>query len=466
MKVNILVKALSSLNAVVTIVVPFGVFILFAREMSPFHIGVFSSAIAAIEILKVLFPLGIYEVLLFSKNYERLARAATFMLVLVAAAVSALYALYVTFIPQINHIQIDDVAPYLYLLIVKVIFDVMIFQPLAAVARSKNYVKMNLRALIANVTSAIVGLGAAHLLSPFWGITLYYVSLSVASYLAIVATDFKLLQWSFSLSAIKEEWRTIFMASQIRTMAAINNYGDQFLSGLFLGPQQMALYNLGKRGEIAQTSAMQAFTSNIFQPQFARARGKTLKADYNRALFTVTVLMGVSGMVFVANAGSIIETILGAKWLGAVPIVCALMVSGFFRSANSVQGAWFSVTKFMRFSRNRSIFYTCTSLGIILLAPWIGLVWVSWLMALKNIVFYMISIRFTRHLASPQRFVTHMLLVLAAAFTAAFAVSFGADSLNLLGGKLAALKWMLSAIAAYGAVFVIWRRSLLGVLKS
>lgn len=424
------------------------------------------AAISAIEILKVLFPLGVYEVLLFTKNYENLAKASGFLLLLIAAAVSLLYATYVFFIPQINHIEIGKLAPYLYLLIFKAIFDIIILQPQAAVARSKDYVKLNLRALIANLVSAVVAVAGAKYLSPFWGITLYYISLSIVSYLAIIATDFNVLRLSFSLQPIFDEWRTIFMASQIRTMAAINNYGDQFLSGLFMGPQQMALYNLGKRAEIAQTSAMQAFTANIFQPQFARARGRTLKNDYNKALFTVTILMGVAGMAFVANADSIVNTVLGAKWAEATPIVCALMISGFFRSANAVQGAWFSVTKFLPVLRNRTLAYTVTSLVIILLAPWIGLVWVSWLMALKNIVFYVISIRFTRHLANWQRFMTHMIAPLAVSFAAAYAVSIGLRFFHVFDGKLSVVRWVLSAIAAYAIVLAIWPRSSLSVARS
>lgn len=466
MKLSGLVKALSSLNALVTVAVPFSVFILFAREMPPEQIGVFSLAIAAIEILKVLFPLGVYETLLTSRNYEKLARASGLMLLLVGAISAAFYAVYVAFIPTLNHINIDDIAPYLYLLALKAVFDVLLLQPLAAVAREKNYVKLNLRSLIANIVAAAVGLSALYLTSPFWGLSLYYITLSVTSYLAIVITDFRVLRLGFDLSAIREEWRTISMASQIRTMAAVNNYGDQFLSGIFLGPHAMALYNLGKRAEIAQSSAMQAFTVNIFHPQFARARGRTLKRDYNRALFTVTMLMGIPGMIFIANARGIVETVLGSEWLEAVPIVCALMISGFFRSAASVQGAWFSVTKFITFLRNRTIVYTVVSLGLILLAPLAGLVVVAWLVALKNLAFYVLSIRFTRHLANWRRFVTHMLAPLAVAFTAAFAVSNGADYLHWLQGQFSVIKWALSGAAACMTVFAIWRRSLLSVAKS
>jgi teichuronic acid exporter len=379
----------SAVNAIVSVLVPIGLFVYFARAAQPWQIGVIAQGLAWIEVIKIFTPLGLYEALLATDDYDHVAPAAAGLLMI--SAVLAFFAyLGVMSIVPLWIPAVRELFPFVAVLGVRIIFDVLAIQPQAAIARRMDFKRLALRTLIANVLAAIGGVVCGKLTTPVTGLTTYYVLQSGVLWLMTVAGSHAMLAPVFEWKRLKTIAANAFLATQVRSLATLNNFADQIISATFVGPAQVAHYNLGKRVEVAQITAASSFASILFQPLFARRGGAEVGTDFQRSLLMMTLLCGLSTAVFAVNANGLIGVLFGPAWQTAAPIAAALAFGGMARAVGGVQGAYFSVNGHNGLLRNRSLVSAISGVAIVCTTGIVGLQAMAWMLAIKNaaIVFW------------------------------------------------------------------------------
>src|ERR1700712_3972623 len=127
--------AWSALNAAASVLLPLGIFIFFARALSPTLIGVVALGVACTEILKTMGMPGFYESLLQQKDdLERCHETAAFTMILAGTGLIVVYLALI----QVLAWHMPDVAEHrlgLDLIGLRIVIDLAAGQPQAAPAQ-------------------------------------------------------------------------------------------------------------------------------------------------------------------------------------------------------------------------------------------------------------------------------------------------------------------------------------------
>ena len=408
----------SGVNAIASVLLPLFVFFYFARLTPPWQVGVIAYALAWVEVVKMFAPLGVYEALLPSEDYDSQAAAAGTLMAVCGVAAFVLYAgligLSTLWMPKIGELYWLALA-----LGTRMIFDLLSIQPQIALARKLKFRGLASRSLFGNLAASLIGLAASFFVPPVAALTLYYVVQAMVGYLATVLSARHFPPLTLDWSPLRGVAKTAFMATQVRSLATIINYADQLIAGSFVAPAVIAWYNAGKRVEIAEFTASSSFSGVLFQPLFARAGDQDMSEKFQRCLLLITLFCGVPAVVLAINAKLVIGALLGPQWLGAAPLVSALAIAGLGRAIGGVHGAYMSVNGLNSVLRTRAITSALTGGCIVALTGVIGIVWVGVLLAVKNTLITAWSAWAVRRLAGPMAYLKSVFAVLGSALVGA-----------------------------------------------
>ncbi|HVI52558.1 MAG TPA: oligosaccharide flippase family protein [Candidatus Sulfotelmatobacter sp.] len=387
----------SAANGLFAVALPFLVFVGFTRLATPIEIGLVGICVSLVELLKTLAPQGLYEVLMQTdlEEHDKQATAAFLLLasgIVLAAAYLAIVGL------ALDHFVGAGFSPALLMpLALKLLFDVSVLQPQAALARRLAFRRLALRTMAANILAGIGGLALAALLTPLSGLVLYYVLLSFISWLTTVAGTQAAVPPAFFRPAFRAMMVEGLHASTVRLLAAANNYLDQVLIGTMVGAAAAGAYNVGKRTETVSITLASSFSSLLFQPLFAVGEPAQRRQHLRRGLACLTLVCGLPTAVVALWHQQLVPLVFGRQWADASAIVAFLCASGFARALGSVHGSLLSVSK-----RNRELVaYTLSSsvagLAIVAVLGPIDIVWCVAALALKNILFLVPAGALTRN---------------------------------------------------------------------
>jgi O-antigen/teichoic acid export membrane protein len=372
---------LSALNAIVSIALPFAVFTYFARVLPPWQFGLVGLTIAWAEIMKIFCPAGLYEALL-GEEPDDARHAAAFGL-LAAASVLA-YGVFVVALHIATRTVPDSqsIFPALCLLGLRMVFDMLLLQPMARIVQRGEAPQLAWRIILANVVASIGGL-AIGWRQPLAGLLTYYVAQSVLIFLFAVVRQRAIAGVSLNLSALRSLRRDAAAATGARSLAAVNGYFDQVLIGALLPIRAVADYNVGKRLENALVTGGNSFSSILFQPMFVdrgRARAQIISGSFGM----LHLLLAAPVCVLVLNRDFLIPFLFGEQWAQAAAIAATLAGCGLLRAYSFVFIALLSV------SRNngailRSSLVTAVLgvLAVVAAARW-GLLAVAFVLLAKN----------------------------------------------------------------------------------
>ena len=426
--------AISAVNAGLAVLAPLGMFVYFSRHLPPTIMGVMAFCLAWVEVLKALCPNGLYEAMLVDREADRARDAAAGGLLMACAlGASAIYmGVVLLSLPRMGGAGLTLAAVCVG---AKLTFDTLAQHPTALLARRQAYGAMASRGLLSNVGGIVVGLAMSDRVGPVWGMVGYYLGQSMLNWLAVIVAGGGAavsLQWRKAAPLMPVAW----MSSQVRAIGTLNNFLDQVLIGAILTPATLAMYNLGKRVDMAQIAASQAFVSTLYQPRFAAHQGDGLSRDFRKAMAMMTFLFGVPSAVLVVHADTVVSLIFGAQWMMAAPVVQAMAIGGYSRVIANVQGAYFSTHGQNRLLRNRTLISTAMTIGLVALARWIGMAEVAWAITLKNVAVCLWSARLTRHLMPLRDFGAVVIGLPAVGVVGALAVVLAG------GAQAAAYGWM------------------------
>jgi teichuronic acid exporter len=376
--------AWSVLNALGGVLLPFVVFIAFARWLSPAQVGVAVLATSLAEIVKAFGAPGLYEALLQQgPGAHRHHQTALAILLLLGAGLTVVFAALVDvlghFVPSVA-----EAGWMLDVIGLRILFDLATTQPQAALAQRLSFGRMASRSIVANLGSGLLGGLVGFCGRPFEGLIAYLTAQSVLIF-AMTALGTGVLVWPrLWPDCLADMRREALAASFVRLVAGVNNYLDQIVVAGMIGSARLAFFNLGKRVETTFITAASSFSTILFQPLFSLQATAARASGLRNGLAMLTVICGAPAAFMVTNAPGVIHLVFGDRWAEAAPVAAILACSGFARALGSVHGALLSVSQ-----RNRPLVWVTSvsavsGIGLVVaLAPF-GIVTVAAGLALKN----------------------------------------------------------------------------------
>jgi PST family polysaccharide transporter len=373
----------SAINAVVSVAGPFVTFIFAARALDPVEFGIIGFTVAMVELLKCFAPQGLYEVLLSGDTEAAAERAVLSTLILSSLGLIAVFELALYF-SQSLHAEIGFYFLPLSLLGLRSVFDLAALQPQATLARRLDFARLSLRSILANGAAVAVGLAVIFAGAAFWGLILYYLTLSVVSFLTVAVGTGAMRRPSLDFSGLRGLRREGFFASLVRLLGAVNNYFDQTLVALLVPAAALGNFAFGKRFEMALVTGGMSFSGILFQPSFANSTAAEREVLYTRGLALLTFLFAFPVLVFVVLAPEAVRLVFGERWVEAAPVGGFLAMSGLFRILGSLFGAQLSATRRNRDLLGVSAFSAGVGIATVIAFGPLGVLPLSMALAAKN----------------------------------------------------------------------------------
>ncbi len=340
----------SSCNAAAAVLLPFGIFVAFARLLPVADIGLVALAVACAELLKTCGLPGLYEAMLCQPHDTARMQQTALAVLLTAGAV-----LTVGFVALI--LALSDAVPGiaghrlpLSLVGLRILLDLAGLQPQANLAQRLQYRRMAVRSVVANLAAGAAGLGLASWGDALWGLVAYQVLQPAITLAVTVAGTRALARPVFHRDCWRLMRREASWASAVRLVASANNSLDQILIADLIGPVRLGYFNLAKRVEVTFVTVSQSFVGILFQPLFAAATPGQRGPALQRALALTLLVCGLPAAVFVVNSRAVIGLAFGPRWQPAAAVAAVLAISGCVRALGSVHGALLSIS-----GRNRAV---------------------------------------------------------------------------------------------------------------
>ncbi len=354
----------AGLNAATSVLLPFALFVFFARAISPPLLGLVALVTACIEVFKAVGLPGVYEALLQQKSDMQRCHETALALVLCASA--ALVPVCLAFIWGLGCLVpgLHRHFVLLAVLVLRIPLDLAIVQPQAVLVARLAFRRLAMRTVLANVVAGCLGILVASCVRPVAGLVVYQL---VQSGLTFATTAFGkglMARPVLHRDCIDSLRREMLLSTGNRTLAATINYVDQMVLAPLAGDVSLAYYNLGKRLENTFVTVANSFSAILFQPLFAIDGVLTRQKATVRALFLLTLICGIPAAVIFGNSRLVVGLLFGHNWLAASPVVGWLSLNGFVRAIGMVPGSFLSVS-----GRNRDLLVTsvASALGSLVL---------------------------------------------------------------------------------------------------
>ncbi len=343
----------AGLNAGTSVLLPFALFVFFAREISPPLLGLVALVTACVEVFKAIGLPGVYEALLQQKADVHRCHETALALVLLASAV--LTPACVAFIWALGELVpgLHQHFVLLAVLVFRIPLDLGIVQPQVVLVQRLAFRRLAVRTVVANVVAGCLGILVSRFLRPVDGLVVYQL---VQSGLTFATTAFGrglLARPVLHRDCLDRMRRETLLSTGNRTLAATINYVDQMVLAPLAGDVGLAYYNLGKRLENTFVTVANSFSAILFQPLFAADGVLTKQKATLRALFLLTLICGIPAAVVFSNSRMVVGLLFGRNWLAASSVVGWLSLNGFVRAIGMVPGSFLSVS-----GRNRDLLVT------------------------------------------------------------------------------------------------------------
>ncbi|NPD65146.1 oligosaccharide flippase family protein [Lichenicola cladoniae] len=343
----------AGLNAAASVLLPFALFVFFAREITPSLLGLIALAMACTEVCKAIGLPGIYEALLQQKNDLKRCHEAALALLLSASCLLVPICLLIIFGLGFLVHGLHAHFVLLSMLVLRIPLDLASVQPQAVLVARLAFRRLAVRTIMANVIAGCVGVVITRNVNAGAGLVIYQLVQSIVTFVSTSFGSGLLVRPRFHWDCIRRLRRETLLATGNRTLAATINSVDQMLIAPLAGNIGLAYYNLGKRLETTFVTVANSFSAILFQPLFAAEGGLSKQKTTVRALLVLGLVCGIPASVVFCNSRVVVGLIFGRTWLPAAPIVAWLSLNGFVRAIGMVPGSFLSVS-----GRNRELLTT------------------------------------------------------------------------------------------------------------
>jgi len=343
----------AGMNALASVLLPFALFVFFAREIRPATLGLVAFAMACTEVCKAIGLPGIYEALLQQKDDIRRCHETAIALLLCASSILMPVCLLVLYGLGFLVHGLHERFLVLGVLVLRIPLDLATVQPQAMLVGRLDFRRLAIRTVVANCLAGSIGVLIATVAEPVAGLVAYQLGQSLITFAGTSLGAGLLARPRLHADCIGRLRRETLLSTGNRTLAATINYLDQMVVGPVAGELGLAYYNLGKRLETMFVTVANSFSAILFQPLFAANSTLSKQKGTIRALLVLAVVCGIPSAVVFSNSKMVVGLIFGRNWIGAAPIVGWLSLNGFVRAVGMVPGSFLSVS-----GRNRELLVT------------------------------------------------------------------------------------------------------------
>lgn len=283
----------------------------------PHDFGIVALAVSAVSLASAIAPAALGEALIQQLEVHRGHLDTVFWICAVFGLL--IYAILVGFSPLIAaKMGQPDVAKFLPLIGLKLLFDLFAVVPNALIARAMSFHLIALRTIVATLLSSVICIS---LLVTGYGIWALAISLLTVSMASCVAA-FLGAKWMPGFDIGKKEFRDLYhyglFASGNRFLQLMNF--DQLIIGSVIGPAPLGIFNFARRlfqmlNDViagALTSVSHTLLSSL-QNEKNKVREAFLMATYGSSIVSFPAFVGLA-----AIAGDAIPLIFGVQWNDAV----------------------------------------------------------------------------------------------------------------------------------------------------
>ena len=349
----------AGLNAGASVLLPFVLFVFFAREISPPLLGTVALAMACTEMGKAIGLPGVYEALLQQRQDVRRCHEAAMALLICASAILAPACLLVLYGLGFLMPDLHRHFVLLSILVLRIPLDLLVVQPQAVLVGRLAFRRLALRTIVANVLAGAAGVLIAILVEPVGGLVAYQLIQSMLTFTTTSVGGGVMARPHLHRDCIRRLRGEMLLATGNRSLAATINYLDQMTVAPLAGETGLAYYNLGKRLENTFVTVASSFSAILFQPLFAADGILSKRKATLRALFVLTLVCGIPASVVFCNGQLVVGLLFGRNWLAAAPVVAWLSLNGFVRAVGMVPGSFLSVS-----GRNRELLMTSVASAV------------------------------------------------------------------------------------------------------
>lgn len=445
--------AWSTLGSAASVALALGMFLLFARALGPEILGRVAMAVAISELLRACGLPGLYQALLQRRDATGQDGAAALAAwVVLGLALLPVHAAVVALLLGTGGAD----GWVLLALGLRIPMDLAALQPAAELARREAYGVLARRGLLASLGASLLGLLLLGMGQPLTALLAYTLALSAGTLLAAAIGQGALLRPRWDAARLRAMRSEALSASASQGVVLAGHQLDQVLFGSIAGSAAFALFNLGRRVEMALTVIAWTLSTALFQPAFAAQQGPAGRAPVlRRALALVTASTGLAAAVFITTADRLVPALLGEAWVAAAPAAAILAAVGHLRSLGAVPVSLLAATGRNAALLRRNAAVAATGLALVALTAPLGVTACAAAMLLRAILSVGLMAQATRQDAAPLGWA----VLLARPAAGFLAMSAAAVAARLLLGEAADVPGVLAAagIAAVlaGLPFVV-----------
>lgn len=193
--------------------------------------------------------------------------------------------------------------------------------------------------LTKKLSGFVVTIAAAMLLGSYWALVCGMLTLRVTGLLL----SYRLHPYRprLSLAAAGELFNYSKWLLLNNLLIFLNNRGTDFVIGRFNGAASLGLYSLSYELANLPTTELVFPISRAVFPGYSRLAGDLgqLRRAFLQVISLVSLLTVPAGALIGLVAEPLVQLLLGAKWLGAVPLIEVLAVFGIVRSLHGPNGS-------------------------------------------------------------------------------------------------------------------------------
>jgi PST family polysaccharide transporter len=227
-------------------------------------------------------------------------------------------------------LDVAELGPVLRWLSIVVLIQASVTIPHAILRRKLAFRSLAMRSLLAAAIGGAVGIIMALRGYGVWSLVGQQIAASVASAVALWFAS----RWCPTLRVSKKHFKDLFgfgVFSMGRGIVIfVNRRADDFLIGIFLGPEPLGFYYIGRRLIGTMNRLFTQSISSVALPTFSRLQHD--HAQMRQALLTATRLASLLGfpafLGIAVLAPELVMVLFGDQWAPSAPVMRILALAG------------------------------------------------------------------------------------------------------------------------------------------
>ena len=391
----------SAINSLIPILISLAVFVITARRLTPYDLGIVAFATGLGLIGSALCPGGLGEAII--QRLETSERQLSSVFWLCMGSGIAVYGLECACAPALaTFFKMRVLAALIPVISTRILADMAAVVPNALLARNMSFKIIAMRTFCVSLIAAAITLGLLFAGLGIWAI----VASQIATSYVTMFVGFFAIKWRpryiFSVAALRELLGYGLFSTGTQMLQKVFQQNEQILVGLFLGTTQLGFYNFSKQILNVFNNVVAGSLGAVAHPMFSgiqndiiRVRKGFLSATFFSSLVAFPMFIGLAVV-----APRIVPIAFGERWLSAVPLVQLQCFVGLSTCIGTIQFGLITSQGKASWWFYYQLLQTITTALVIIIFARFGLLVMLWAIVIKGYVFWFIPGRSSLKLLS------------------------------------------------------------------